>query len=183
MKSGICKTSVIGLVVCVTLCSLTAALKAETGIGPGVPGVLNADGSFRAAPIRQTAAPRTNAVTFTGNIALTITVTIASSSARISRTAPVKCTLNANVHNADYTDSIAEVSQATVAISGSQVICKLSIPYSWPLYDPSDDHVFLGYNISFFDDAGNGRNAYVQMPTIALPPSGSSLTYTRATRI
>ena len=148
--------------------------------GAGVPGFMYADGSFRPAVARRTTVTATTAPNYTGSITLTLTVVIVSSAATIDRSAPVKCILDAAVGGSD---SVNETMQTYAPISGTQAVCKMTIPYAWYLANPQADYVTLGYNVSLFDQNGHGRTTYMQIPTIAVPANGATTSYTRTGRL
>lgn len=163
--------------IALTVSALPSPAPAEDG--PGVAGTLYPGGSFRPAVQRRVAAQAATP-TYAGTITLNLTINVVSDATRIDRSAPIKCLLNAAVGGSD---SVTEQAQTVAAISGSQAVCRLLIPYSWTLTAAGQDYVTLGYNISFFDSNGDGRNSYVQMPTIDVPVSGSATAYNRSARL
>ncbi|HXY09005.1 MAG TPA: hypothetical protein VEI52_14275 [Terriglobales bacterium] len=114
-----------------------------------------------------------------GTIVVTLTITVKSVNIKT-----VNCTAEVVVSDAhSYAES------ATVAASGTTTrTCKITIPYSWELENPTADLVSVSYVISATGTGAGGgpltrSSSSSIFPTFKLPPNGATTNESAAATI
>lgn len=125
--------------------------------------------------------------TFTGKIVVTFTITVSST---IAATTKIGCETDVEVEDVGTGNFISESAGSDVARgSGTTVVCKTTIPYSWNLATASTDSVIMTYTISSPVAISVAtaefplRISAQSLPTIKVPASGTTTTIAVAATI
>ena len=125
--------------------------------------------------------------TFTGKIVVTFTITVSST---IAATTKIGCSLDTDVEDVGTGNFISESAGSDVVRgSGTTVVCKTTIPYSWNLATQSTDMISMSYTITspvaIATAAGEFpiRVSSQSLPTIKVPASGTTTTIAVAATI
>jgi len=115
----------------------------------GIRGYLDPQtGVFRTIPHPdvEDGAPPPALTTFTGKFVVTFTITVSST---IASTTKIGCQFDASLDDVSVGNFITESAANDVTRgTGSTVICKATIPYSWNLASASTDSIALSYTIT-----------------------------------
>jgi hypothetical protein len=76
-----------------------------------------------------------------------------------------------------------ESGSVKATISGSTAKCTVTIPYSWPLKSASSDMISMSYAVEASGTSLATRTSSQSLPSIKVPPNGTTTTETIASTI
>jgi hypothetical protein len=117
----------------------------------------------------------------TGTLVFNFTITIKSKNLGGDT---IFCAADASVFESSTTlfDAI-ESGSVKATISGSTAKCTVTIPYSWPLKSASSDMISMSYSVEATGTSLATRLSSQSLPSIKVPPNGTTTTETIASTI
>jgi hypothetical protein len=151
---------------------------ANQAVKPGILGHLDPKtGAFT--PLVQRAADEEDSLEpvtpTTGKLVFNFTISIKSTNLS---GATILCAADAFVFETSSSLEVTESASVKATVTGSTAKCTVTIPYSWPLTTASSDTISLSYAIEASTTGLATRTGTRTLPTIKVPPNGTTTTET-----
>jgi hypothetical protein len=174
------------IIVCACFMGLTLPLwsqQAKEAVKPGILGHLDPrTGAFT--PLVQRPLEDEEALEpltpTTGTLVFNFTISIKSKNLGGDT---ILCFADASVFETSSLFDAIESASVKATVSGSTAKCTVTIPYSWPLKSASSDTISMSYSVEASGTSLATRTSSQSLPSIKVPPNGTTTTETIASTI